>query len=140
MGRVLAIDYGRRRTGLAVTDPLRITANPLLTIETKELITWLLDYLGREAVDCVVVGHPTRMDGEESESMNYIRPFLAQLRRTFPALCVELYDERFTSVLAHRAMLSGGMKKMQRRDKAVVDRIAACIILEDWLESRKRLS
>ena len=137
MGRILAIDFGRRRTGLAVTDPLRITANPLLTVETRELMNWLRDYFSREAVDQVVVGHPTQMNGEESESMNYIRPFLGQFRKQFPDMPVTMYDERFTSVLAHKAMIDGGMRRKDRQDKAVVDKIAACIILEGYLEKLK---
>ena len=137
MGRILAIDFGRRRTGLAVTDPLRITANPLLTVETRELLNWLRDYFSRETVDQVVIGHPTQMNGEESESMNYIRPFLGQFRKQFPDMPVVMYDERFTSVLAHRAMIDGGMRRKDRQDKAVVDKIAACIILEGYLEKLK---
>ena len=133
MGRILAIDYGRKRTGLAVTDPLRITANPLLTIETKNLIQWLTDYFAKEVVDEVVIGHPTQMNGQESESMNYIRPFMGLFRKTFPAMPLIMYDERFTSVLAHQAMIAGGMKKKTRQDKAQVDKLAACIILEDYL-------
>ena len=136
MGRILAIDYGRKRTGLAVTDILRITANPLLTIETKDVLNWLSDYFSKEQVDEVVIGHPTQMNGEESESMNYIRPFMGQFKKLFPDKPITMYDERFTSVLAHRAMIAGGMKKKDRQDKAVVDKIAACIILEDYLESK----
>ena len=136
MGRILAIDYGRKRTGLAVTDVLRITANPLLTIETNQLIAWLTDYFAHESVDEVVIGHPTQMNGQESESMNYIRPFMGVFKKTFPTIPITMYDERFTSVLAHRAMIDGGMKKKNRQDKAVVDKIAACIILEGYLESR----
>ena len=135
MGRILAIDYGRKRTGLAVTDALRITANPLLTIETKELLGWLQEYFAKELVDEVVIGHPTQMNGEESESMKYIRPFMEQFKKQFPDKLITMYDERFTSVLAHQAMLAGGMKKKDRQDKAVVDKIAACIILEGYLES-----
>ena len=136
MGRILAIDYGRKRTGLAVTDVLRITANPLLTIETKNLINWLTDYFAHEPVDEVVIGHPTQMNGQDSESMNYIRPFMGVFKKTFPTIPITMYDERFTSVLAHRAMIDGGMKKKNRQDKAVVDKLAACIILEDYLESK----
>ena len=136
MGRILAIDYGRKRTGLAVTDVLRITANPLLTIETNQLIAWLTDYFAHEPVDEVVIGHPTQMNGQDSESMNYIRPFMGVFKKTFPTIPITMYDERFTSVLAHRAMIDGGMKKKNRQDKAVVDKIAACIILEGYLESR----
>jgi len=135
MGRILAIDYGRKRTGLAVTDALRITANPLLTIETNRLMEWLADYFSREQVDEVVIGHPTQMNGEESESMNYIRPFMGNFRKQFPDKPITMYDERFTSVLAHQAMIAGGMKKKDRQNKAVVDKIAACIILEGYLDS-----
>ena len=135
MGRILAIDYGKKRTGLAVTDMLRITANPLLTIETKELINWLQTYFEKEKVDIVVIGHPTQMNGEESESMNYIRPFMGNFKKQFPTIPITMYDERFTSVLAHQAMIAGGMKKKDRQDKAIVDKIAACIILEGYLDS-----
>lgn len=135
MGRILAIDFGRKRTGLAVTDPLRITANPLLTIETKDLTNWLQDYFARESVDEVVIGHPTQMNGQDSESMNYIRPFIGNLKKLFPTMPITMYDERFTSVLAHQAMIAGGMKKKARQDKATVDKIAACIILEGYLDS-----
>ena len=135
MGRILAIDFGRKRTGLAVTDALRITANPLLTIETKNLMNWLADYFAHEQVDEVVIGHPTQMNGEESESMNYIRPVMGNFKKQFPDKPITMYDERFTSVLAHQAMLAGGMKRKDRQDKAVVDKIAACIILEGYLDS-----
>ncbi|MBR1565059.1 MAG: Holliday junction resolvase RuvX [Paludibacteraceae bacterium] len=134
MGRILAIDYGRKRTGLAATDPLRITAQPLETIPTHTLTDWLTGYFAHEQVDTVVLGYPRQMSGEESESMNYIRPFISQFKKQFPERQLVMYDERFTSVLAHQAMLTGGMKKKQRQDKAVVDKIAACIILEDYLE------
>lgn len=135
MGRILAIDYGKKRTGLAVTDILRITANPLITIETKQLMTWLKDYFANENVDEVVVGYPKQMNGEDSESMQYIRVFLAQFEQTFPSIPIKLYDERFTSVLAHQAMIDGGMKRSQRQNKMMVDKIAACIILEGYLDS-----
>ena len=135
MGRILAIDFGRKRTGLAVTDVLRITANPLLTVETKDLMDWLKQYFAKEPVDEVVIGHPTQMNGQESESMNYIRPFMGNFKKQFPDKPITMYDERFTSVLAHQAMLAGGMKKNDRQNKAVVDKIAACIILEGYLDS-----
>ena len=136
MGRILAIDYGQKRTGLAVTDPLRITANPLLTIPTNQLENWLQDYLAHNQVDEVVIGHPTQLNGQESSSMQYIRPFVQRFRKLFPAMPLYEYDERFTSTIAHQAMILGGMKKKQRQDKAVVDKLAACIILEDYLQSR----
>lgn len=137
MARILAIDYGKKRTGLAVTDMLQITANPLLTIETRDLMAWLQNYLQTEQVDEVVIGHPTQMNGQESESMNYIRPFMERFRGTFPTTPLVAFDERFTSVLAHQAMIAGGMKKKDRQNKAVVDKLAACIILEDYLSSKK---
>ena len=134
LGRILAIDYGRKRTGLAVTDPLRIAANPLLTVSTAELVKWLEDYLRKEKVDEVVIGLPTQLNGEDSESMLYIRPFMNLFRKRWPDIPLISYDERFTSTLAHRAMIDGGMRRKQRQDKAVVDKLAACIILEGYLE------
>ena len=116
---------------------LRITANPLLTIDTKDLLKWLEEYFAKEPVEEVIIGHPTQMNGEESESMNYIRPFMGNFKKKFPDKTITMYDERFTSVLAHQAMLAGGMKKKDRQNKAVVDKIAACIILEDYLESKR---
>ena len=137
MGRILAIDFGKKRTGLAVTDSLRITANPLMTIETKQLPDWLRDYFAKETVDEVVIGHPKQMNGEDSESMQYIRPFVERFKQTFPDKPITYYDERFTSVLAHQAMIAGGMKKKTRQDKAQVDKLAACIILEGYMEAKR---
>ena len=133
MGRILAIDYGQRRTGLAVTDPLRITAGALETVDTSHLMEYLTAYFEREKVDEVIIGHPLQMSGEDSESMRYIRPFMGAFAKRFPAMPLREVDERFTSVLAHRAMIDGGMKRKDRQNKAVVDKIAACIILEDYL-------
>ena len=135
MSRILSIDYGRKRCGIAVTDPLKITANALDTIPTHTLLGWLDDYFKREQVELVVLGKPTQMNGADSQSMEYIRPFIKQFEQRFPDIPLQLFDERFTSVLAHKAMIEGGMKKKQRQDKAVVDKIAACIILEDYLSS-----
>ena len=137
MGRILALDFGKKRTGLAVTDSLRITANPLITIETKQLSDWLHDYFAKETVDEVVIGHPKQMNGEDSESMQYIRPFVERFKQTFPDKPITYYDERFTSVLAHQAMIAGGMKKKTRQDKAQVDKLAACIILEGYMEAKR---
>ena len=137
MGRILALDFGKKRTGLAVTDSLRITANPLITIETKQLPDWLRDYFAKETVDEVVIGHPKQMNGEDSESMQYIRPFVERFKQTFPDKPITYYDERFTSVLAHQAMIAGGMKKKTRQDKAQVDKLAACIILEGYMEAKR---
>lgn len=136
MGRILAIDYGQKRTGLAVTDMMRIAANPLCTIETKELQQWLTAELAKGEIDEVVIGKPTQVNGADSDSMKYITPFMNWFRNHFPTIPLVQFDERFTSVLAHRAMIDGGMKRKQRQDKAVVDRIAACIILEDYLSSK----
>ena len=135
MSRILAIDYGKKRTGLAVTDPLRITAQPLETVPTHTLPDWLRDYFAKESVEIVVMGYPRQMSGEDSESMTYIRPFINFFKKHFPDKELVMYDERYTSVLSHRAMIEGGMKKSQRRDKAVVDKIAACILLEDYLST-----
>ena len=137
MARILSIDYGRKRCGIAVTDTLQLAANALTTVRTCELEAFLLDYTAREPVEKIIMGLPVTMRGEPSESMRYITPALRRLHKILPDVPVELYDERYTSVLAHRAMLEGGMKKMQRRDKAVVDRISASIILNDYLSSRR---
>jgi putative Holliday junction resolvase len=135
VGRILAIDYGRKRTGLAVTDPLRIIANVLATVETKELEKYLADYFATNDVDIIVLGKPSQMNGEPSETMRYIEPLAGRLRHAYPDKKVVLYDERFTSVLAHRAMLESGIGKMARRDKALVDRISATIILQSYMDS-----
>ena len=135
VGRILAIDYGRKRTGLAVTDPLRIIANVRATVETKELEKYLADYFATNDVDIIVLGKPSQMNGEPSETMRYIEPLAGRLRHAYPDKKVVLYDERFTSVLAHRAMLESGIGKMARRDKALVDRISATIILQSYMDS-----
>lgn len=137
MGRLLAIDYGRRRCGIAVTDPLRIVATGLTTVATAGLNEFVKKYMAQEQVDAIIVGLPRTVQGEESESMRYIRPGIQRLRKVLPGVKVEFFDERFTSVLAHRSMLDSGMKKMQRRDKAAVDEIAATIILNDYLQSKQ---
>ncbi|OKY89197.1 MAG: Holliday junction DNA helicase RuvA [Bacteroidales bacterium 55_9] len=135
MGRILAIDYGTRRTGIAVSDPLRIIAGALTTVETRQLEKFLADYFSKNDVDTIVLGKPVQMNGSPSETMRYIEPLAARLRRTYPDKDVVLYDERFTSVLAHRTMIESGMGRMARRDKAVVDRISAAIILQSYMES-----
>ena len=137
MGRILAIDYGVRRTGLAVSDPLRLIAGGLTPVETKQLERFLADYFLKEQVDIIVLGKPAQMDGTPSETWRFIEPLSRRLKAAYPDKEVVFYDERFTSVLAHRAMIEGGMKKMARRDKAVVDKIAATIILEDYLQYRQ---
>ena len=135
MGRILAIDYGKRRCGVAVTDPLRIVATALATVDTPKLIAFLQDYMARETVDEVVVGLPTTMRGEPSESMRYITPALGRMRKVFPEMRFTMWDERFTSTLAHRAMLDAGFKKSDRRDKGAIGRMAAVIILNSYLSS-----
>ena len=135
MGRLLSIDYGRKRSGIAVTDVLGIVANGLATVRSHLLVDFLRDYCSREPVDAIIVGLPRQMNGEESESMKYIRPFLKRLGEVLPDVPVEMFDERFTSVLAHRAMIDGGMKKSDRRNRGEVDKISATIILNDYLAS-----
>ena len=135
MGRILAIDYGTKRTGLAVTDPLRIIAGALATVETKQLEKWLADYFSKNEVDIIVLGKPTQMNGAPSETMRFIEPLAGRLRHAYPDKQVVLYDERFTSVLAHRTMLESGIGKQARRDKALVDRISATIILQSYMDS-----
>lgn len=135
VGRILAIDYGTRRTGLAVTDPLRIIAGALATVETKQLERYLADYFSKNDVDIIVLGKPSQMNGQPSETMRYIEPLAGRLRHAYPQKQVVLYDERFTSVMAHRTMLESGIGKMARRDKALVDRISATIILQSFMES-----
>ncbi|MCM1110876.1 MAG: Holliday junction resolvase RuvX [Clostridium sp.] len=138
MGRLLAIDYGRRRCGIAVTDPARIVATGLTTVATASLEAYLTDYLRKESVDWIVVGLPRTLSGEDSDSMRYIRPGIARLRRALPpGFEIVFWDERFTSTIAHRAMIDSGMKRMQRRDKAAVDEMAATIILNSYLQSRE---
>ncbi len=137
MGRILAIDYGRARTGLAVSDPLQMIAGGLATVPTKELEPFIADYMSHEEVSTIVLGKPMQMNGEPSETWRYIEPLARRLQAAHPSVEVTFYDERFTSVLAHRAMIDGGMKKSDRRNKAVVDKIAATIILEDYLQFRR---
>ena len=134
MSRILAIDYGKKRTGIAVTDTLQMIANGLATIETKELEKFLTDYMAKEDVSTIVVGKPTQMNGEDSENMKRIEPFFNRLKKLFPNKEIVYYDERFTSVLAHQAMLQSGIGKKARQDKALVDKISATIILEDFLQ------
>lgn len=137
MARILSIDYGRKRTGLAVTDPLQIIAGGLATVSTSELFDWLQDYMQREQVECIVIGEPRQTDGQPSENLQRVRQFVARWKKAHPEVPIEYYDERFTSVLAHRAMIDGGLRKKARQDKALVDEISATIILEDYLRKVK---
>ncbi len=137
MGRILAIDYGRKRCGIAVTDPLKIIANGLETVATHQLMDFLKGYVSREDVELIIIGEPTQLNGQPSESMRYITPFVNRLKKEMPEMPIEMVDERFTSTLAHQAMIDGGMKKSDRRDKGRVDTIAASIILNDYLQSKQ---
>ena len=136
MGRLLSIDFGRKRCGIAVTDTLRIVANGLTTVATHTLIDYVKRYVAAEPVDRIIVGLPTTLRGEPSESMRYLTPVINRLHKEIAPLPVEFYDERFTSTLAHRAMLDGGMKKMDRRNREIVDEISATILLNDYLQSK----
>ncbi|MBQ5701180.1 MAG: Holliday junction resolvase RuvX [Alistipes sp.] len=135
MGRILAIDYGVKRTGLAVSDPLRIIAGALETVATKELEKFVAQYCAQNDVSTIVIGKPSQMNGQPSETMKYIEPLALRLRRAFPDKEIVLYDERFTSVMAQRTILESGIGKMARRDKALVDRVAATIILQSYMDA-----
>ncbi|MDR1155971.1 MAG: Holliday junction resolvase RuvX [Bacteroidales bacterium] len=135
MGRIIGIDYGRKRTGIAVTDPLQIIASGLETVASGEAEAWLECYMAGEPVERIVVGCPTMLDGSESDTMTrYVQPFVNRLKKKFPGMMIDLFDERYTSKLAVRAMIDGGMKKKRRQDKAGIDRLSAAILLQGYLE------
>lgn len=134
MGRIMAIDYGSKRVGLAVTDPLRIIASGLDTIHSKDLIAFLEAYFKKEPVDIIVVGEPKTLANKASDSARFIEPFVTHLRKKFPEKKIERFDERFTSAIAHQTMRDGGLGKKARQDKELVDRISATIILQDYLQ------
>ena len=138
MGRILGIDYGLKRTGLAVTDPLKIIAGGLETVATEELENWLERYLARETVERIVVGCPTMLNGSKSETLTrYVLPFVNKLKNKFPDTIIDTFDERFTSKMAVDAMLCGGIKKKERRDKSKIDKLSATILLQGYLEKLK---
>ena len=137
MARILSIDYGKKRTGIAVTDPLQIIAGGLATVSTSELFDWLKAYLAKEQVERIVIGEPRQPNGQPSENLQRVQQFINRWRKAVPEVPIEYFDERFTSVLAHQAMIDGGLKKKARQDKGLVDEISATIILEDYLRSRK---
>ena len=137
MARILAIDYGKRRTGLAVTDELQLIAGGLTTVDTKVLIEYLLDYMKREPVERIIVGLPKQMNNEPSENMRRVEPFVNRLRKLLPDIPVDYHDERFTSVLAQRTIIEAGIKKMARRNKELIDEISATIILQSYMESQR---
>jgi len=138
MGRILAIDYGQKRVGLAVTDELQIIATPLATVSTRETIQFLKDFTGKYAVDCFVVGEPRQMNNQASESAKYIDPFVKLLKREFKDIPVERADERFTSMIATQAIRDAGMKKKDRQNKSLVDTVSAVLILQSFMEARNR--
>lgn len=133
MGRLLAIDFGEKRTGIAVTDELQIIASGLTTVETPELLTFLAEYIDKENVELFIVGKPKQMNNEESESETHIQPFLEKLSKKFPNIPIHREDERFTSKMAFQTMIDSGLKKKQRRNKALIDEISATIILQSYL-------
>ena len=137
MGRILAIDYGTKRTGIAVTDPLRIIATALETVETSSLIEFLKKYFQRESVDEIVIGMPKQLNNQDSETAPAVRKFVEIFKTTFPEKPISLADERFTSSMAHRTMIDGGMKKKDRQVKGNVDKISATIILQSYMESKR---
>lgn len=135
MGRILAIDYGKKRVGIAVSDPGRIIATGLQTVLSHEVLKFLQDYTAKETVDLFVVGYPKQMNNTDSESMRYIKPFLTALKRKFPTIPIEMFDERFTSIMAHKALIEGGASKKKRQDKALIDTMSATLILTSYMES-----
>ena len=137
MARILSIDYGKKRTGLAVTDPLQLIAGGLATVSTSTLFEYLSQYVAKEAVERIVIGEPRQPNGQPSENLARVQQFVNRWRKAMPQIPIEYYDERFTSVLAHQAMLEGGLRKKARLDKALVDEISATIILEDYMRSKK---
>jgi putative Holliday junction resolvase len=136
MGRILAIDYGTKRIGLAVTDPLQIFASPLNTVSPNEFDNFISGYLKTEEVEAFVIGYPVQMNNQPSESVKYINPFIKKLEKAFPEKHIHLVDERFTSQMALRTMIDGGVKKRDRQDKSMVDKISASIILQSFLDNR----
>jgi len=137
MGRIIALDYGKKRTGIAVSDPLKLIANGLTTLPSKEAIGFLRQYVADNPVEQFVLGDPRKMNYEPSENRERVLKFKEELRRTFPDINVSMIDERFTSSLAHQVMIQGGLKKKVRRDKSLVDKISATILLQSFLESHK---
>lgn len=137
--RILSIDYGKKRTGLAVTDPLQIIANGLATVSTSELFDYLKKYTSQEQVERIVIGRPTQPNGQPSENLVRVEQFVNRWRKAMPEIPIEYYDERFTSVLAHQAILDSGIgKKSRRENKGLVDEISATIILQDWMRANGR--
>ncbi len=137
MGRILAIDYGRKRVGLAVTDPLQLIANKLTTVRSHDILDFLKDYFQKENVEKVIIGYPLQMNNEASEAVQYINPFLKRFQKLFPDMPIEQVDERFTSKMAFQTMLDAGLKKKDRQDKGTIDAVSATIILQSYMEQQK---
>lgn len=137
LGRILAIDYGQKRVGLAVTDPLQIIANALDTVHVKDIWDYLANYLTKENVEKIIVGYPMQMNNQPSQAVLYINPFVKKLEKTYSTIRIELVDERFTSKMAHQTMIDAGLKKKDRQNKELVDRISATIILQSYLQRKK---
>ncbi len=138
MGRIIGIDYGKKRVGLAVTDPLQMFASPLTTVNTQEFNSFIDEYTKTEQVDGYVVGYAVQMNNTPSESVKYIEPFIRKLKKRFPGKPVYLEDERFTSKIAFRTMIDGGVKKKKRQDKKILDKVSASLILQSWLNKKKQ--
>lgn len=138
MARILSIDYGKKRTGLAVTDPQQMIASGLATVSTSELFDYLKKYVAVEKVECIVIGEPRQPNGQPSENLQRVQQFVNRWRKAMPDVPIDYFDERFTSVLAHQAMLDGGLKKKARQDKGLVDEISATIILQDYMRWRQK--
>lgn len=138
MGRIIGIDFGTKRIGLAVTDPLKIFASPLKTVKNHEFDDFLEEYTKTESIEEFVIGYPLTLNNKASESVKYIDPFIKKLKKIFPGLPVHLVDERFTSGMALKTMIDGGVRKRKRQDKSMVDKISASIILQSFLDRRQR--
>ena len=139
MGRIIAVDYGQKRVGVAVTDEGQLIAGPLDTVHSKDIMVFLKDYISRENVECIVVGEPKQMNNVPSESARFIEPFVKALLKEFPGIRVDRIDERFTSKMASRAILFSGAKKKTRQDKSLVDRVSAVIMLQSYLELKSMI-
>jgi putative Holliday junction resolvase len=139
LGRVIAIDYGRKRAGLAVTDPLQLISNNLATVPSEDIYDFLKGYFSQEEVDIIVVGYPRKLNNKPSESVIYINPFIRKLEKLFPEKKIVLMDERFTSKIAFRSMIEGKLKKKKRRDKALIDKLSANLILQSYLDYKKNI-
>lgn len=135
----MAIDYGRKRVGIAVTDELQLISNALTTIHSRDVLDFLKEYLTRENVEAIVVGEPRQMNNTLSESEQFIRPFVKKLQKMFPGLTIERFDERFTSKMAFQTMIESGISRKARQDKATIDKISAVILLQSYMESRQKL-